>query len=128
VFVAGLSLLQGNSATDFVRSLLLVWLVGLGTTSITLGMGAAFPKFNWENPNQQSTVRAGCLAPVLYAAYTVLAAAAALGLPLLGALLLPAWTTLLSVAGWVIVVALTAGVTWGMLSFGAARLEQVEVA
>ncbi|HEU5012130.1 MAG TPA: hypothetical protein VFT66_06275, partial [Roseiflexaceae bacterium] len=64
VFVAGLSLLQGNSATDFVRSLLLVWLVGLGTTSITLGMGAAFPKFNWENPNQQSTVRAGCLAPV----------------------------------------------------------------
>jgi ABC-2 type transport system permease protein len=128
VFVAGLSLLQGNSASEFLRALALVWLVGLGTTSITLGMGAAFPKFNWENPNQQSTLRAGCLAPVLYVLYAMLAAAAALGLPLIGALLLPAWATLLAIAGWVIVIALTAGVVWGMLSFGAARLEQVEVA
>ena len=127
VFVAALSWLQGSTAVDFVRALALVWIVGLGTTAITLGMGAAFPKFNWENPNQQSTLRAGCLAPVLYVAYTVFAAAAALGLPLIGAFFLPTWATLFAVAGWVIVVALTAGVTWGMLAFGATRLEQVEV-
>jgi ABC-2 type transport system permease protein len=127
LFVLFLSILQHSSPVDLVRSLALVLLGGLGATSITLGMGAAFPKLNWENPRQQNSIQAGCLAPLLYFAYLVLALGAVLGLPLL-AFLAPSFATALALLGWVIFLALTTGVVWGALTFGAARLERLEVA
>lgn len=126
LFVAVLSVLQGTTLSAFLSSLGLLLLVGLGASCITLGMGAAFPKFNWENPNQQSTLQAGCLAPVLYMLYIALAAGVVIGLPAFGGLL-PQWSWLLAIVGWLFGVGITALVVWAALSFGAARLERVEV-
>jgi len=127
LFMLFLSILQHSTPVEFARSLAQVLLGGLGATSITLGIGAAFPKLNWENPRQQSSIQAGCLAPVLYVAYLALALGAMLGLPLL-AFLAPGFATALALLGWAIFLALTAGVVWGALTFGAARLERLEVA
>jgi ABC-2 type transport system permease protein len=127
LFVLFLSILQHSAPAEFARSLALVLLGGLGATSITLGLGAAFPKLNWENPRQQNSFQAGCLAPVLYIAYMALALGAVLGLPML-ALLVPGLAIPLGLLGWAIFLGLTAGVAWGALTFGAARLERLEVA
>ena len=127
LFVILLSVLQGSTPGDFARSLALVLIGGLGTTSITLGLGAAFPKFNWENPRQQNSVQAGCLAPIAYLLYLAIALAAVIGLPAAGALL-PDYGVTLAVAGWAIFAGLTALAVWGSLAFGSARLEQLEIA
>jgi ABC-2 type transport system permease protein len=127
LFVLFLSILQHSTPAELVRSLALVLLGGLGATSITLGLGAAFPKLNWENPRQQNTLQAGCLAPVLYLLYIVVAIGAVLGLPQLS-LLAPSFALALGAIGWAIFLLLTAGVVWGALTFGAARLEQLEIA
>lgn len=126
LFVVFLSILQHATPVEFVRSLALVLLAGLGTTSITLGLGAAFPKLNWENPRQQTSFQAGCLAPILYMLYLALALGAVIGLPALG-LLAPEFTAVLTVGGWAIFLGLTALAAVGALAFGAARLEQIEV-
>jgi ABC-2 type transport system permease protein len=127
LFVVFLSILQQSTPADFARSLALVLLGGLGATSITLGLGAAFPKLSWDNPRQQTSFQAGCLSPLLYMAYLGLALGAVLGLPLLGNLA-PEFATALALLGWAIFLALTAAVVWGALSFGAARLERLEIA
>jgi ABC-2 type transport system permease protein len=127
LFVLFLSILQHSTPIDVARSLALVLLGGLGATSITLGMGAAFPRLNWDNPRQQNSIQAGCLAPLLYLAYLALALSAVLGLPLL-AFFAPGFATALALLGWAIFLVLTAGVVWAALTFGAARLERLEVA
>jgi ABC-2 type transport system permease protein len=127
LFVLFLSILQHSTPAEFARTLAMVLLAGLGATSITLGMGAAFPKLSWVNPSQQNSIQAGCLSPLLYLAYLGLALGALLGLPLL-AFLAPSFATALTLLGWAIFLALTAGVVWGALTFGAARLERLEIA
>ena len=127
LFVLFLSILQHSTPAEFARALAIVLLGGLGATSIALGMGAAFPKLNWENPRQQNSIQAGCLSPLLYLAYLGLALGALLGLPLL-ALLAPDFATALTLLGWAIFLTLTGGVVWGALTFGAARLERLEIA
>jgi ABC-2 type transport system permease protein len=128
LLVALLTLLQRGTPLAFLSSLALVLVAGLGTSAIALGMGAAFPRFDWENPQQQNTLQAGCLAPVLYMTYVALAAGLALGLPALANALVPAATAWLTALGWALLLALTAGVVWAALGVGAARLEQVEIA
>jgi len=44
------------------------------------------------------------------------------------ALLVPGLAIPLGLLGWAIFLGLTAGVAWGALTFGAARLERLEVA
>jgi len=127
LFVVFLSILQRSAPAELARSLALVLLGGLGTTSITLGLGAAFPKFNWENPRQQTSLRAGCLAPITYMLYLALALGSVVGLPLLGALA-PGYAASLAIAGWAAFLGLTVLAVWGSLSFGAARLEKIEIA
>ncbi|MEP7187909.1 MAG: hypothetical protein ABI901_01810 [Roseiflexaceae bacterium] len=127
LLVLFLSILQHSTPADFARALAMVLLGGLGATSITIGMGAAFPKLSWENPRQQNSIQAGCLSPLLYLAYLGLALGALLGLPLL-AFFAPGFAIALTLLGWAIFLALTAGVVWGALTFGATRLERLEIA
>jgi ABC-2 type transport system permease protein len=127
LFVLFLSALRGSTPGELLRSLALVLLAGLGVSSILLGMGAAFPKLDWENPRQQTTVRAGCLAPLFYLLYVGAAVAAVFGPPALATLLGAGWAVWLAAAGWLIFVLLTAIVVWGSLAFGAARLDKIEV-
>jgi ABC-2 type transport system permease protein len=128
LFVTFLSVLRGSTPGGFLRALALVLLVGLGTSSISLGLGAAFPRLDWENPRQQTTFRAGCLTPILYILYVGIAFAAAFGPPALAAVFAPRLALALAALGWVALLAATAGVVWGALAFGAARLEQIELA
>jgi len=127
LFVIFLSVLQHSAPIDFLRSLLLVLVAGLGVSSISLGLGAAFPKFNWENPRQQNSFQAGCLSPILYMTYLGVAIGVVLGVPELGRLV-PDFSLALTVGSWIFFLALTTLVVWGALAFGAARLERVEVA
>jgi len=127
LFVVFLSILRGGSPAELLRSLALVWLVGLGASSISLGLGAAYPRLDWENPARQTSFRAGCVAPVLYLLYIALALAATFGPPALARLIAPGWMLALAAAGWLLLVALTALVVWGALAFGAARLERIEL-
>ncbi len=126
LFVLVLSVIQGQPALEALRLLALLLLIGLGVTSISLGLGAAYPRLDWENPTQQTSGRAGCLGSLLGLGYLVLAAGVALGLPA-AAVLLPDLATLLTVLGWALFLALTALVVWGVLYFGAGRLEQLEI-
>ncbi len=127
LFVVFISILRAGSPVEVLRSLALVWLVGLGVSTITLGLGAAYPKLDWENPARQTSLRAGCLAPVIYMLYIALALAATFGPPVLAQLLAPSWSLALAVVGWLLLIALTALVAWGSLAFGAARLERLEI-
>jgi ABC-2 type transport system permease protein len=127
LFVIFLSVLQHSPPIDFLRSLLLVLVAGLGVSSISLGLGAAFPKFNWENPRQQNSFQAGCLSPILYMAYLGVAIGVVLGVPELGRLI-PDFSLALTAGSWIFFLALTTLVVWGALAFGAARLERVEIA
>lgn len=125
-FIVLISVLQRSRPLDALAAWAIVMITGLGVCAITLGMGAAFPKFDWVNPNQQSSLRAGCLAPIFYMVYLVIAVGAMVGTPLLGTFF-PAFTLLFGVVGWLVAIALTVGVVWGFFSFGASRLDQIEV-
>src|SRR5262249_40512538 len=127
LFVVFLSILRQGSLTDLLRSLALVWLVGLGVSSILLGMGAAYPRLDWENPARQTSVRAGCLSPFLYLLYIAFALVVVFGPPMLAQLIAPDWSLALTVVGWLLLIGLTALVVWGSLAFGAARLERIEL-
>src|SRR6266508_2385979 len=127
LFVIFLSLLQHSAPIDFLRSLVLVLVAGLGVSSISMGLGAAFPKFNWESPRQQNSFQAGCLSPILYMAYLGVAIGVVLGVPELGRLI-PDFRLALTAGSWIFFFALTALVVWGALAFGAARLERIEIA
>lgn len=125
-FMLLISLLQHSKPLDALTAWALVLVSGLGVSAITLGLGAAFPRLNWEKPSDQNTLQAGCLAPVFYLTYLALVVGFAVGLPLLGTLF-PGWGAALTVLGWLLVLGLTALVTWGFLAFGAARLDRLEV-
>ena len=127
LFVLFLSALQGSTPGELLRALALVLLAGLGVSSISLGMGAAFPRLDWENPRQQTTLRAGCLTPLLYILYVAVAVAVVFGSPALAMLLGAGWAIWLTALGWLILVALTAAVVWGALAFGASRLDRIEL-
>jgi ABC-2 type transport system permease protein len=126
LLVAALAALQGNGLLELLVALALVLVVGLGASALALGLGAAFPRFNWETPQQQTTLIAGCLTPLLYLGYIGLAAGLSLGPLALGGVW-PEYQIPLTATGWVLLLSLTALVTWGSLAFGAARLERVEV-
>ena len=127
LFVVALTLLQGLGPLDLLRNLSLLWATGLGTSTLSLGLGAAFPRLDWENPNQQTTARAGCLGSLANLAYVGLALLVAVGLPILASLW-PRFALAFYLGGYTVFLAVTALVIFGMLSFAAARLEQMELA
>lgn len=127
LFVVALTLLQRLGPLDLLRNLSLLWATGLGTSSLSLGLGAAFPRLDWEKPTQQTTARAGCLGSLANLAYVGLALLVAVGLPALSSLF-PRFALALYLGGYAAFFAITAAVIFGILSFAAAKLEQMELA
>jgi ABC-2 type transport system permease protein len=125
-----LTLLGQNTITlyGFVSGWLLLLLLGLGNACLTLGLGAIFPRLDWENPQQQTTLLAGCLSLTITPLYLGLIAMAVFGLPALsllpiaGNLLLP-----LSALGWFIALSITTLVVWASLRLGARGLARIEL-
>jgi ABC-2 type transport system permease protein len=122
--VAGLlSIVYRQTLLPFLGSFVLVVLIGLGISSIALGLGAAFPRLDWENPRQQISPRASFSSLILAVVYLGLAIGALRGLPALGRSA-PHLAVALAVTGWLLFVALTAATVAGALSFGMAGLNR----
>ncbi len=120
------SMLQGGDVLTFLQALALVLLVGLGVSSLGIGLSAAFPRLDWVNPGQQTSIRAALLTGVVFTVYLSAAAFVAFVLPLV-ARFYPNYATILTGLSWLLLIALTLGVAWGSLAFGAARLERMEL-
>ncbi|KAB8142313.1 hypothetical protein F8S13_15110 [Chloroflexia bacterium SDU3-3] len=125
LFIGLISYLQHALPQHALVAWLIVQIVGVGLSAITLGIGASFPKFDWEKPTDQNSLQAGCLMPIFYILYLALALGAIVGLPLTGTLL-PAWAWLLGLLGWALGLGLTALVAWGFLGLGARQLDKLE--
>lgn len=115
-----------TTVPEALLSLSWVLLTGLGTTSIGLGLGAAFPRFDWENSNQQATRRAGCLTRLINPLYVSLSIGLTVGVTVL-ARAAPTLAHQLMIAGWLGSVLLTAAVSWGALTFGASQLNRLDL-
>ncbi|MCU0490045.1 MAG: hypothetical protein MUD01_00450 [Chloroflexaceae bacterium] len=109
----------------------LLLLTGLGSAAISVGLGAAFPRLNWENPQQQTTWRAGCISAVAFPLYLALMLVLVAGPTFLSgadvAWATPSLVLSLQLAGWVIAIALTGLVAWLSLRLGTWGLERIEV-
>jgi ABC-2 type transport system permease protein len=129
IFLIALALLGGVGPADLLRQLALLLLAGAGCAAFSLGLGAAFPRLDWESPQQQTTFRAGCLSMLFYPLYLGLlllfvAGASALG-PGLG--LDGSGALGLQLIGWVLGVALTAAVCALAAYIGTRGIERIEV-
>ncbi|MBA3946383.1 MAG: hypothetical protein H0X37_17700 [Herpetosiphonaceae bacterium] len=127
LFLAVFTVLRHSSVLVFAESLLLILVVGLGTSSLTLGINAAFPRLNWDNPQRQTSWRAGVLTMVCYLVYLGIALGVAVGLPLLGQIM-PRYAVAFTIGGWLLLLGVTAFTVWAALAFGSARVSEMEVA
>ena len=121
------AVLQQLDLLNTLRAVLLLLLIGLGTMSLQLGFGAAFPRFDWENPQQQQSTRAGCLTSLATISYFALILGLVIGLPALSQAFMPSLLLLAHLLGWLIGIILTALISWAILSFGKGKLELLEV-
>jgi ABC-2 type transport system permease protein len=127
--LALLTVLGGSSLLNFLTGLGVLLLIGLGNTCLSLGLGAAFPRLNWENPQQQTTFMSGCLGLLLSPLYIGLMLAAVFGPPGLAGLLgLGAGITLLlSALGWLLALVLTVLVAGASLYLGSWGLDRIDL-
>jgi hypothetical protein len=116
-------LLRRPPAGSLLQAWTIVLLTGIGVSAITTGLGAAFPRFNWNQAQRMTTIQAGCLAPIAYYTYTAL-----MLFVMLGSLrLAERGGTLVLIAGWGAAVLLTVVTSAVSLVFASARLRRLEV-
>lgn len=128
-FLLILSLLRHTAPLVLLEQWLLLLVTGLGCTAFSMGLGAAFPKLDWENPQQQATWQSGCIGTLFYPAYLTLVVGfivtgTAVGDLLGGDVLVVLGMRLL---GWVIALLITLGVSWVGVLMGTRGLERIEV-
>jgi ABC-2 type transport system permease protein len=122
-FVVLIGVIQRPSLGQLAQNWLLFLSTGVGVAGITAGFGAAFPRFDWQQPNRMTTARAGCLGSILYFMYSammlVLIGGAQIAAPRFGN-----WTY---AAGWAVALLITALALWLPLMVGAERLRRLEL-
>lgn len=119
--------LQQLDLLSILRAAMLLLLVGFGATSLQLGFGAAFPRLDWENPQQQTTTRAGCLTSLATISYFAVTLGLVLGLPVLAETFAASFIFVAQIVGWLAALVITLIVSWAILSFGVSRLELLEL-
>ncbi len=123
VFTLLFVVLRDPPIAPLMRSLLATILTGVGVSGIATGAGAAFPRFDWSQAQRMTSLRAGCIAPVIYYVYTGLMLLLTLGtdiFPLgLGSAVL--------VASWIVAIILTGCALIFPLWIAATRLRQLEL-
>ncbi len=133
LFLLLVALVQQITPTSILSGWLLLMLMGLGSTCISLGLGALFPRLDWENPQQQTTLRAGCLSLLSYSVYIGLTMAVVIGLPFLADLLTTDTDTLavlrisLTLTGWGLALIFTLLAVAGSLFLGVRGLDRIEL-
>lgn len=123
LFTVLIGLLRQPPAGDLLQAWALVLLTGAGVSAISTSAGGAFPRFDWTQAQRMTTLRAGCLAPVVYYGYTGLMLVLTLGASRLAV----RWGTPALVGGWVGAVLLTIAAVLVPLWFAAARMRQLEI-
>lgn len=126
-FLVVFALVQGVELLTLARQWALLLLAGLGCAAFGIGLGAAFPRLNWENPKQQRTWQSGCLGTLFYPLYLAIVVGLVVGAAGLGASLEGAVGMGVRLAGWTGAVLVTAGVVWLSALIGARGLERIEV-
>ncbi len=127
-FLAVVALLRQQSPLIFLQQWALVLLCGLGCAALGMGLGAAFPRLDWENPSQQNSWQSGCLGTLFYPLYLLVIVALVAGAAILAELLGGGAAGLgLRLAGWAMAMALTAAVVWLGATIGTRGLERIEV-
>lgn len=122
LFVALMGVLQQRSFAEMAQNWLLIVLTGTGVAGITAGLGATFPKFDWQQPRRMTSTRAGCLGSLLYFLYTGAMIALTTGAQFVA----PMWGNWVYATGWGLALVLT-GMALGLpLLAGATRLRRIE--
>lgn len=116
-------LLRRPPLSPLLEAWVIVMLTGVGVSAITTGLGAAFPRFDWNQAHRMTTFRASCLAPIAYYAYTGLMLMLTIG----AARLAERGGGLVLVAGWAAALLLTAVACILPLTLASIRLRQLEM-
>lgn len=116
-------LMRRPPVSPLLESWVIILLTGVGVSAITTGLGAAFPRFDWNQAHRMTTFRAGCLAPLAYYSYTALMLTVTLG----AARLAERGGGLVLIAGWVAALLLTAIACALPLGLASIRLRQLEI-
>jgi ABC-2 type transport system permease protein len=128
VFLIVLGIVRATGPAVLLQQWALLLICGVGCAAFGTGIGAAFPRLDWENPSQQTTWRSGCLSAIFYPLYLMLVigliAGGTLLADLLGGGLAGVGVRLL---GWAIAALLTGAVAWLSVLVGTRGLEAIEV-
>lgn len=127
-FLIGLGIVGGVGPLDLLQQWALLMLCGLGCAAFGIGLGAAFPRLDWEHPGQQASWQSGCISALFYPLFLLIVLAAVAGSAVGGELLgggLPGLGVRL--LGWALAVGLTAMVVWLSAAIGTRGLERIEV-
>ncbi len=123
VFAVFLYIVRQVDPSALLNILLQLVLIGVGVAGITTGLGAMFPRFDWDNPRNMTTGRANFLSFVGYGIYTALMLALLNGATWLAT----DWGWWVYAAAWIIALALTALAAWLPLNLAAKRMRTLEV-
>jgi ABC-2 type transport system permease protein len=128
LFILALALISRTAPLVILQQWGILLLTGLGCAAFGMSMGAIFPRLNWENPQQQTTWRAGCLGAFFYPLYLLVVVGVIVGAAAIGSLIgggpAGAGTVLI---GWVTAGLITAGVVWASVALGIRGIERIEV-
>jgi ABC-2 type transport system permease protein len=126
-FLVMLAILRHTSPALFIEQWLMLLLAGIGCTAFSIGLGAAFPRLDWENPQQQVSWQAGCLSTLFYPLYLFLVVGLVVGGSVIGNFAGSAAALGGSLLGWTLATLLTGAVGWGSAVMGVRGLERIEV-
>ncbi len=115
-FLLLLAALRHTAPLLLFEQWLLLLMTGFGCAAFSMGLGAAFPKLDWENPQQQSTWQTGCLGTLFYLVYLFLVVGLIVGGAAISAGLL----------GWALAALLTGAVCWAGALMGMRGIERIE--
>ncbi|MCS6880683.1 MAG: hypothetical protein RMK84_16625 [Oscillochloridaceae bacterium] len=126
-FLIVFAIAQGSDLLTLARQWALLIVAGLGCAAFGIGVGAAFPRLNWENPKQQRTWESGCLGALFYPLYLAVVVGLVIGAAALGTRLTGAAGLGVRLAGWTGAVLVTGVVVWLSALIGVRGLERIEV-
>lgn len=123
IFAVFLLLVRNLPVSDVLYIWLLLALIGTGVASITTGVGAIFPRFDWDNPRTMTSNRASLIGLIAYTVYSLLILALLSGAPWLAEL----WGWWVHAAGWSLALGITAFAAWLPLRLAAERMRGLEL-
>jgi ABC-2 type transport system permease protein len=127
LFLLVLGVMRGVAPLVILQQWALLLLCGLGCAAFGMGLGAAFPRLNWDNPSQQASWQSGCLGSLFYPVFLLIILALVGGAGVLATFLDGPAGLGVQLLGWTLAVAVTAVVVWLSAVIGTRGLERIEV-